>query len=85
MELNEELYLWLKDSNILKTDLHAQSDSGKYILDPETSSALENGLDFTPLIKRLNQIQKKLDRLTTPLPEINSLKQVTNASTKLYN
>lgn len=26
-----------------------------------------------------------LDRLVTPMPEINTLKEVTNASTKLYN
>ncbi|CAG9312103.1 unnamed protein product [Blepharisma stoltei] len=85
MEISDELYFWLKEANVLLADNHSQTESGKFMLDQETSRALENGLNFTSLIKRLNQIQNKLERLTTPMPEINSLKQVTNASTKLYN
>ena len=48
-------------------------------------SQFESGEKFKSLLKHLNQVQNGLDRLTTPMPEINTLKEVTNASTKLYN
>ena len=55
------------------------------LIDKKSTVRFENGLSFTPLLKHLNQVQNNLDRLTTPMPDINTLKKVNNPSSKLYN
>ena len=67
MELSANICNWLKEAKIL-TKESQPLDNGKHLIDDEDSALLENGLNFMPLIKRLNMIQNKLDRETTPHP-----------------
>lgn len=84
MEISEDLYSWLNTASV--PDFTATpTDSNKYIISDEATSSLTSGLHIPLLIKRLNQIQNRLERLTTPMPELNSLKSVVSPSTKLYN
>ena len=84
MEVSLEIYNWLREVSLVSSETEPQ-ENGRCLIDEETAGLLENGLNFTPLIKRLNRIKNKLDREVTPMPEINSLKEVKSAATKLYN
>ena len=84
MEINADIYNWLFDAKILKREIKP-NENEKYLLDEDTADSLENGLDFTPLIKRLNRILNQLGREMTPMPEMNSLKDLKTPSAKLYN
>ena len=50
MEVTEELYNYLVESEVVEQGL---LDRGIWRLDDSTSSDFENGLNFTPLLKRL--------------------------------
>ena len=84
MEVSIDIYNWLRETSIISSETEPL-ENGKCIIDEENAVLLENGLNFTPLIKRLNKIKNKLDREATPMPEINSLKEVKSAAAKLYN
>ena len=85
MEISERVFNWLKEAGVVSHTPAQQSGSGNFLLDSEASANLENGLGFTPLIKKLNQKRNQLERLETPMPELHSLKQVTGPAAKLYN
>jgi hypothetical protein len=84
MEVSPEIYNWLLESKIIQSEIEI-NENNSYLLEEKTAASLENGLDFTPLIKRLNKIQNQLEREVTPMPEINSLKEVKSPASKLYN
>ena len=84
MEVGIDIYNWLKDCFVITEEIEA-SENGKYQIPEEKALLFENGLNFTPLLKRLNKVQNKLDRETTPMPEINSLQEVKSPASKLYN
>ncbi|OMJ71022.1 hypothetical protein SteCoe_30868 [Stentor coeruleus] len=84
MEVTQDIANWLKEAKIIEKELNIQ-ENGKYLIPDELAIPLENGLNFTPLIKRLYQILNKLDREMTPMPELNSLKEVKTPAAKLYN
>ncbi|OMJ93856.1 hypothetical protein SteCoe_3045 [Stentor coeruleus] len=84
MEVTPDIANWLKEAKIIEKELNAQ-ENGKFLIPDNLAMPLENGLNFTPLIKRLYQILNKLDREMTPMPELNSLKEVKSPAAKLYN
>ncbi|OMJ70384.1 hypothetical protein SteCoe_31656 [Stentor coeruleus] len=84
MEIPDNLYTWLKSTNLF----NLPSDSN--VIPADLIYSFESGHAFTKLIKRLNQIkvfhkQNQLDRVSTPMPEINTLKQALTPAAKLYN
>ncbi|CAG9333687.1 unnamed protein product [Blepharisma stoltei] len=83
MDLPEHLYNWLQTLGIIPYSDNAESD--RYSLPEEIVESLESGDCVTLLVKHLNQIKNNFERLTTPIPELNTLKPVTNLSAKLYN
>lgn len=84
MEVTSDIANWLKEAKIIEKELNAQ-ENGKFLIPDDLAMPLENGLNFTPLIKRLYQVLNKLDREMTPMPELNSLKEVKSPAAKLYN
>jgi hypothetical protein len=84
MELNSELYSWLRSLKVLKHDLEVNNE-GMYTIPESESEKLEYGLNFTPILKRVNRVINKLERETTPMPELNTLKEVKSPAAKLYN
>ena len=86
MEVPENIYNWLKATGLFQL----QSLKGKFILPSDLASSLESGQAFVKLLKYMNQVkvtvtQNKLDRLTTPMPEVNTLKNATTPAARLYN
>jgi hypothetical protein len=86
MEIPKHLYNWLNEVGAIKhkSSLHTST------LDPLTVQSFENGTNFQTIVKHLNQVkvlltQNKLDRLATPMPELNTLKEANSPSAKLYN
>lgn len=81
MEVTENLLNWLQKSNVLK---HGPVQSNqKFYIHEEDAQAFENGLRFVPLIRRV--LRSDSERVQTPVPEINSLKETSSTAAKLYN
>ncbi|OMJ86867.1 hypothetical protein SteCoe_11498 [Stentor coeruleus] len=78
MEVPENIYNWLKSTGLFHLTTRDE-------IPADLIQTFESGHAFTKLIKRLNQLKNKLDRLSTPLPEINTLKQALTPAAKLYN
>lgn len=83
MEVTESLYAWLQQFNVLREE--ASQEENFIYLDDRDAQAFESGLRFVPLIKRLNKVLNRLEREATPMPEINTLKDIGSAAAKLYN
>ena len=81
MEVTEILLNWLQKSNVLKhSPIH---NNQKFYLHEDDAQAFENGLRFVPLIRRV--LRSTSERVQTPVPEINSLKDTNSPAAKLYN
>ena len=84
MELNPELYSWLRTIGVLTQDLELTKE-GMYIIPEFQFEKLEYGLNFGPILKRVNRIKNNLERDSTPMPELNTLKEIKSPAAKLYN
>lgn len=84
MEISAELYNWLCSAGVAESGMSPDENS-LIKLEEKDAEMLENGLNFTPLIKRLNKVINHLEREQTPMPEINTLKEVKTPASKLYN
>lgn len=84
MEVTKELYTWLHENKIIDKPLEVE-DTGKVLIPDEISSQFESGVLFPQIIKRIHKLQNDLDREITPMPEINSLKDLKSPAAKLYN
>ena len=83
MEVTEEIFNWLKQSNSLKHPV--SNTNNKLSLSEADTSAFDFGINFVPLIKRLSKALNPTTRLSTPLFEINSITDTTSTAAKLYN
>lgn len=84
MELPDNLHSWLRSTNLFSIP------SSQAELPEDLTESFLTGIAITKLLKRLNQIkvkfiQNKHDRLSTPMPEMNTLKHATTPAAKLYN
>lgn len=84
MEINAELYSWLRSAGVIQEDLDL-NEEGLYALPEDKSDQLESGLGFGTILKRLNKAKNRLEREITPMPELNTLKEVKSPAAKLYN
>jgi hypothetical protein len=84
MEINAEIYSWLRSAGVIQEDLDI-NEEGLFTLPEDVSDQLESGLGFGVILKRLNKAKNRLEREITPMPELNSLKQVKSPAAKLYN
>ncbi|OMJ69095.1 hypothetical protein SteCoe_33282 [Stentor coeruleus] len=83
MEVTESLLTWLHESNVLKhPPIH---ENRKLYIHELDAQAFECGLRFVPLISRVIKAVNNSDRIPTPVPEINSLKDTNSSAAKLYN
>ena len=87
MELPEHIYYWLKDVGTISS---SEPTGPPFEISEQEAQSLETGHPFSNLVKRLNQIkvtfkQNNLERLRTPIPEVNTLKDASAPSGKLYN
>lgn len=83
MEVTENVLNWLKESNVLK--FPSSLEKTRFYLHELDAQAFECGLRFVPLIKRVLHAASPSERLSTPFPEINSLKDANSTAAKLYN
>ena len=83
MEVTENVLSWLRDSNVLQYPPSLQNS--RYCIHEQDAQAFELGLRFVPLIKRIIKAINHSERLSTPYPEINSLKDANSTAAKLYN
>lgn len=84
MEVTKDIYTWLQQIKLIDQVLQVQ-DNGKVLIPEEISSEFESGVLFPAIIKRIHKLQNDLDREITPMPEINSLKDLKSPAAKLYN
>jgi hypothetical protein len=84
MEVTKEIYTWLCQIKVIDPALPIQ-DNVKITLPEEISGEFESGQLFPSIIKRIHRLQNDLDREVTPMPEINSLKNLKSPAAKLYN
>ncbi|CAG9316961.1 unnamed protein product [Blepharisma stoltei] len=82
MEIPEHLYNWLLNIGLFSQTTYPNMPN---TIPESLVLNLESGQSFKVILKRLNQIKNNLDRLKTPMPEINTIKQVNSPSGKLYN
>ena len=85
MQISCEIYEWLVNVNLLAPEGHKTVD-GKVEIPKSVALLFENGIMFAKIIRFASKIIAKSQRRPeSPLPNLDTLKELQSPSAKLYN